>query len=92
MSPDACYRDEGNLRRPNGSLVAAESGGSLGGTRATDSGDRLQLRPIGNECTRCASTPNRQAERWKETPLSIGQAQSQRRRTSRRSASSEQVS
>lgn len=90
MFPYACDRDEGNLRYPNWRLVDAESRGSLRGTRATDRSDWLQLISVGNECTRCASTP----ERWKETPLSIGQAQSQRSglKTSRRSANGEQVS
>lgn len=92
MSRHACYLDACNLRRINGGLVAAESGRCTGGARATDSGDRLRLRPVQNDCTGCASKPGSQAERWKETLLSMGQAQSQRRRTSRRSANSEQVS
>ena len=104
MSPYACDRDEGKLHRPNWGLDAAESGGSSRGTHATDRAGPLQVRPVGtsphavlqHRTDRCYGSDwfADYAERWKETSLPIGHAQSQRSelRTARRSASSEQGS
>ena len=89
MSPYACDRDEGSSTVPTGTSLSRERDGYPRGTHATDragargSSDRSGTSPHAvhrHRTDRCYGSDwfADYAERWKETSLPIGRAQSQR--------------